>query len=161
MTIMGLDSWIHWTAWFTRSIIFLFIADILIAACYIIKVPLKGGGSGSVIGESDITLVFFFLFSYSVASIAMMFLISTLFDKGKSLFRAKQNFTHIEIFCLANSAAAGTGAVWFLCYLPYAFIQPRYETMTRGAKLGSSLLHNIGLAFGAQLIGMYEGKGRF
>lgn len=62
---------------------------------------------------------------------------------------------------LANSAAAGTGALWFLSYLPYAFIQPRYETMTRGSKMSASLLHNIGLAFGAQLIGMFEGKGIF
>ncbi|CAF1557888.1 unnamed protein product, partial [Adineta ricciae] len=31
--------------------------------------------------------------------------------------------------------------------------------MTRGAKMGTCLLHNIGLALGAQLIGMFEGKG--
>lgn len=59
----------------------------------------------------------------------------------------------------ANSAAAGTGGLWFLSYLPYLFIQPRYETMTRGAKMGSCFLHNIGLSLGAQLIGMFEGKG--
>ncbi|CAF2062271.1 unnamed protein product [Rotaria magnacalcarata] len=140
MTIMGLNSWIHWLSWFTRSLAFLTIADILIAVCYIVKVPLKSGGSSSVIGESDITLVFFFLFSYSITSICFMFLISTLFDK-------------------ANSSAAGTGGLWFLSYLPYAFIQPRYETLTRAAKLGTCLLHNIGLALGAQLIGMFEGKG--
>ena len=60
---------------------------------------------------------------------------------------------------LANSSAAGTGGLWFISYLPYAFIQPRYETLSRGAKMGTCLLHNIGLALGAQLIGMYEGKG--
>ena len=49
--------------------------------------------------------------------------------------------------------------MWFLSYLPYAFIQPRYETMTRVAKMSTCLLHNIGLALGAQLIGMFEGKG--
>ncbi|CAF3018525.1 unnamed protein product [Rotaria sp. Silwood2] len=140
MTIMGLNSWIHWLSWFTRSLVFLTIADILIAVCYIVKVPLTSGGSSSVIGESDITLVFFFLFTYSITSICFMFFISTLFDK-------------------ANSAAAGTGGLWFLSYLPYAFIQPRYETMTRGAKLATCMLHNIGLALGAQLIGMFEGKG--
>ena len=59
----------------------------------------------------------------------------------------------------ANSAAAGTGGLWFLSYLPYLFIQPRYETMTRGAKMGACFLHNIGLSLGAQLIGMFEGKG--
>ena len=68
-------------------------------------------------------------------------------------------FSKTVIFLLANSAAAGTGGLWFLVYLPYAFIQPRYETMTRGAKMGTCLLHNIGLALGAQLIGMFEGKG--
>jgi hypothetical protein len=31
--------------------------------------------------------------------------------------------------------------------------------MTKAAKMGSCLLHNIGLALGAQLIGMFEGKG--
>ncbi|CAF3441243.1 unnamed protein product [Rotaria sp. Silwood1] len=140
MTIMGLSGWIHWLSWFTRSLVFLTIADILIAVCYIVKVPLTTGDPSSVIGESDITLVFFFLFTYSITSICFMFLISTLFDK-------------------ANSAAAGAGGLWFLSYLPYAFIQPRYETMTRGAKLATCMLHNIGLALGAQLIGMFEGKG--
>jgi len=80
---MGLSGWIHWVSWFTRSLIFVTIADILISVCYIVKVPLKSGGSSSVIGESDITLVFFFLFTYSIASISFMFFISTLFDKGR------------------------------------------------------------------------------
>jgi ATP-binding cassette subfamily A (ABC1) protein 3 len=83
MTIMGLSGWIHWVSWFTRSLVFLTIADILISVCYIVKVPLKSGGSSSVIGESDITLVFFFLFTYSITSICFMFLISTFFDKGR------------------------------------------------------------------------------
>jgi small-conductance mechanosensitive channel len=83
MTIMGLNSWIHWASWFTRSIIFLLIADVLISVCYIVKVPLQDGGKSSVIGESDVTLVFVFLFSYSIASICFMFLISTIFDKGR------------------------------------------------------------------------------
>ncbi len=71
-------------------------------------------------------------------------------------FKTKCRF---DLIFTANSAAAGTGALWFMSYLPYAFIQPRYETMSRGSKMASSFLHNIGLAFGAQLIGMYEGKG--
>lgn len=61
---------------------------------------------------------------------------------------------------LANSSAAGTGGLWFLSYLPYLFIQPRYETMSKGSKLGSCILHNIALSLGAQLIGMFEGKGK-
>jgi ATP-binding cassette subfamily A (ABC1) protein 3 len=83
MTVMGLSGWIHWLSWFTRSFIFLTIADALIAVCYIVKIPLKSGGSSSVIGESDISLVFFFLLTYSITSICFMFFISTLFDKGK------------------------------------------------------------------------------
>jgi ATP-binding cassette subfamily A (ABC1) protein 3 len=82
MTIMGLSGWIHWASWFTRSMVFLLIADILIAVCYIVKIPITSGGSSSVIGESDITLVFFFLFTYSITSVCFMFFLSTLFDKG-------------------------------------------------------------------------------
>lgn len=85
MSIMGLSGWIHWLSWFTRTLIFLLIADILLAVCYIIKIPLREGSPSSVIGESNIGLVFFFLFTYSIASICFMFLLSTLFDKGKSL----------------------------------------------------------------------------
>ncbi|CAF0820413.1 unnamed protein product, partial [Didymodactylos carnosus] len=118
-------------AWFTRSIVFLTIADILISVCYIVQVPLSSGGKSSVIGQTSATLLFFFLFTYSITSICFMFLISTLFDKG----------------------------LWFMSYLPYAFIQPRYETMTRASKMASCLLHNLGLALGAQLIGQFEGKG--
>ena len=82
---MGLSSWIHWASWFTRSLIFLTIADILITICYIVKVPLRDGGSSSVIGESNVAVVFLFLFTYSITSICFMFLISTFFDKGRQM----------------------------------------------------------------------------
>ncbi len=98
MTIMGLSGWIHWVSWFTRSLVFLTIADILISVCYIVKVPLKSGGSSSVIGESDITLVFFFLFTYSITSICFMFLISTFFDKG----RKNSNHTFLQMKYRSN-----------------------------------------------------------
>lgn len=61
----------------------------------------------------------------------------------------------------ANSAAAAAGVLFFVSYLPYFFIQPRYDTMSWGLKIGVSLISNVGMAMGAQVIGMFEGTGKF
>ena len=61
----------------------------------------------------------------------------------------------------ANSAAAGGGIIFFMSYVPYFFIQPRYNTLAWGAKLGCCIISNIGMALGANIIGMYEGTGKY
>ncbi|KAF7243057.1 ATP-binding cassette sub-family A member 3 [Varanus komodoensis] len=62
-------------------------------------------------------------------------------------------------FSRANVAAATGGFLYFFSYIPYFFISPRYDLMTHDQKLSSCLLSNVALAMGAQLIGMFEGKG--
>lgn len=59
----------------------------------------------------------------------------------------------------ANVAAAAGGFLYFFSYIPYFFISPRYDLMTHTQKLSSCLLSNVAMAMGAQLIGMFEGKG--
>lgn len=61
----------------------------------------------------------------------------------------------------ANVAAAAGGFLYFFSYIPYFFISPRYDRMTHSQKLSSCLVSNVGMAMGAQLIGMFEGKGEF
>lgn len=59
----------------------------------------------------------------------------------------------------ANVAAAAGGFLYFLSYIPYFFISPRYDLMSHSQKLASCLISNVAMAMGAQLIGMFEGKG--
>lgn len=60
----------------------------------------------------------------------------------------------------ANVGAAVSGFLYFLMYIPYFFIIPRYPAMTFPQKIASCLLSNVAMAMGCQLIGMFEGKGK-
>lgn len=72
----------------------------------------------------------------------------------------------VLIFCYllystANSAAAAGGILFFVSYFPYFFLQPRYSTLTWGQKIASSIVSNVAMAYGGQVIGMFEGVGKF
>ena len=60
----------------------------------------------------------------------------------------------------ANTAAAAAGILFFLSYVPYFFFAFRYYDLSLGVKIGSSLLPNIGMAFGCVLIALQEANGR-
>ena len=60
----------------------------------------------------------------------------------------------------ANSAAAAGGILFFLSYTPYFFLQPRYQQLSMSTKLASCLVSNIAMAYGGQVIGMFEGTGQ-
>lgn len=66
----------------------------------------------------------------------------------------------LYVFVLtANSGAAAGGIIFFLSYIPYLFLQQRYATLSWGAKVASSLVSNIAMSYGGQVIGMFEGTG--
>lgn len=56
-------------------------------------------------------------------------------------------------------AAAAGGFIYFLSYLPYLFLWPRYDLLSHAQKVSACLISNVAMAMGAQLIGMFEGKG--
>ena len=60
----------------------------------------------------------------------------------------------------ANVGAAMAGILFFGFYFPYFFVQSDYESMSTGAKLALSLLFNMAMAFGVNVIGLYEGTGQ-
>ncbi|XP_013411172.1 ATP-binding cassette sub-family A member 3 isoform X2 [Lingula anatina] len=137
MKMMGMGNWLHWAAWFVKYFLFLLIDVAIMTVLFCIKV---GENSTAVVGKSDPSVILVFLVVYSISSIAFCFLVSVLFKK-------------------ANSAAAAGGILFFLTYVPYSFIQPRYGTMNLTEKVASCLIFNVGMSFGGQLIGMFEGAG--
>ena len=64
------------------------------------------------------------------------------------------------LFFPANAAAYGGGILFYLTYVPYFFLQQRYETMSRAEKMLACILNNMGMAFGVNSIGLYEGTGQ-
>ena len=61
--------------------------------------------------------------------------------------------------CVANSAAAAGGILFFITYLPYLFLQPRYDTLSWPVKMVCCLLSNVAMSLGCEVIGMFEGTG--
>uniref|UniRef100_A0A671YNB0 ATP binding cassette subfamily A member 3 n=1 Tax=Sparus aurata TaxID=8175 RepID=A0A671YNB0_SPAAU len=129
MRMMGLSNWLHWSAWFLMFFLFLSVS------VFFVTLP-----NGAVLTYSDPTLVFVFLLVFTVATINFSFMISTLFSR-------------------ANVAAAAGGFIYFMSYLPYLFLWPRYDLLSHAQKVSACLISNVAMAMGSQLIGMFEGKG--
>uniref|UniRef100_A0A4W5MXT9 ATP binding cassette subfamily A member 3 n=1 Tax=Hucho hucho TaxID=62062 RepID=A0A4W5MXT9_9TELE len=136
MRMMGLSNWLHWTAWFLMFFLFLSISMFFVTLLFCIKVS----PNGAVLTYSDPTLVFVFLLVFAVATINFSFMISAFFSR-------------------ANVAAAAGGFIYFLSYLPYVFLWPRYDLLSHAQKVSACLISNVAMAMGAQLLGMFEGKG--
>ena len=77
--MMGLNNWLHWVAWFLKYLIFLFVSVFLMTVFYSIRVK----DHGAVINNSDPTCIFLFFFMFSISTIALCFMLSTFFSKGK------------------------------------------------------------------------------
>ena len=131
MKMMGLANWVHWSAWFTKCFLFLLITVAIITIIF--KV-------GKVLTESDISVIFVFLLLYAIATISFCFCVSVFFKR-------------------AVWGAAGGGLLWMFTYVPYFFLQQNYLSLTLADKLGPSIFINTNMAFGAQLIGTFEGTG--
>ncbi|KAK4312219.1 hypothetical protein Pmani_016341 [Petrolisthes manimaculis] len=138
MKMMGLQNWLHWSAWFIKS--FMFLATTTSLITILLCVHWQGSGSLAVLSESDPSLVLVFLLLYTICAISFCFFLSTLFSK-------------------ANSAAAVTGLVWFFIYVPYMILRPRYSSLSQTSKLLLCLLPNTAMSLGCQLISMFEGIG--
>ncbi|KAH8261715.1 hypothetical protein KR044_002735 [Drosophila immigrans] len=135
MKIMGLNNWLHWTAWFVKSFLLLLVPAIVIAILY--KVPYSGE---SILPYSDITAFIFILIIYIITMIMFCFMIAPIFNK-------------------ASTAAAVTGLLCFLTYLPYTMLLLNYGDTDITSKLGWSLLPNTAMGFVCNLIVKYELKG--
>jgi len=59
----------------------------------------------------------------------------------------------------ANSASTAAGVIFFATFIPYLFIQTRYNDLSRGTKMAAALLPNTGMALCGQIIAMFEGTG--
>uniref|UniRef100_W8AEW5 ATP-binding cassette sub-family A member 3 n=1 Tax=Ceratitis capitata TaxID=7213 RepID=W8AEW5_CERCA len=136
MKIMGLNNWLHWTAWFVKSFIMLGVSSVLI----ILLIKIKWVEGVSVLTFSDWSVLLVFLLVYTIASICFCFMMATFFSS-------------------ASTAAAVTGLVWFITYLPLSFTVRNYEQMSLGSKLGWCLISNTAMGFGFKEILGFEGSG--
>jgi ATP-binding cassette subfamily A (ABC1) protein 3 len=77
MKMMGLKDWLHWFAWFLKSLLWLAISVAIITCFLCVKIK---DGVG-ILNKSDWSLVYFFFIMYSIATISFCFMLSTIFSK--------------------------------------------------------------------------------
>uniref|UniRef100_A0A665VHB5 ABC transporter domain-containing protein n=1 Tax=Echeneis naucrates TaxID=173247 RepID=A0A665VHB5_ECHNA len=98
-------------------------------------------------------LMFFLFLSISVFFVTLLLCIQV------SFIQQTTDFFFSLCTLSANVAAAAGGFIYFLSYLPYLFLWPRYDLLSHVQKVSACLISNVAMAMGAQLIGMFEGKG--
>ncbi|XP_053674249.1 phospholipid-transporting ATPase ABCA3-like [Anopheles nili] len=136
MKVMGLDGWIHWVAWFMRTLTLLTISITLITI--LLSCNLTTNTKVAIFPFSNRFLIWLFLFVYGITTIMLCFMISTFFSK-------------------ANIASGIAGIVWFYSLTPFQLTFGNYDRMSLGAKLASSLWSNTAMGYGVMLFMKHEG----
>ncbi|KAI5742390.1 hypothetical protein M8J77_006739 [Diaphorina citri] len=131
MRVMGLSNGVHWTAWFIDSIVVMIITAVLLSLLLVY---------GHVIQHSNPVIIFIFLVSFCVATIAQSFLYSVLFDQ-------------------ANIAAASGGIIYFLLYLPYPFLSNWLNVLPPLVNYFICFSANVSFGVGAFVIATWEEAG--
>ncbi|CAK1547173.1 unnamed protein product [Leptosia nina] len=139
MTIMGLPSWLHWSAWFIKQFSFLLISVVLMVILF--KIPFnatKDGERYSVFTYTPWTVLLFFMLLFIMASLAFCFMVSVFFTR-------------------ANTAASFMGLMWFSTYSAYFLTQMLYEDVSLHTKFLLSLISNAAMGFVLQMLIVCEG----
>jgi ATP-binding cassette, subfamily A (ABC1), member 3 len=140
MKLMGMKTWVYWLSWYIKTFLLLLPALIFMIVAYKLKLQLRKGGSAAIIDKTDPVIFTIFMLMYTSSSITFVFLCSTFFKK-------------------ANSAAAGTGIIWFITYLPYTLISLRYQKLDLFEKVIALFVNNLAMSEGFLIIGAFEAKG--
>ncbi|KAJ2946031.1 hypothetical protein O0L34_g4949 [Tuta absoluta] len=141
MKIMGLPTWLHWTAWFCKQFIYLLIAAVLIVI--ILKVNMfttEDGFTGyAILTNTPWTVLFFYIMLYLTCTIFFCFMLSSFFSK-------------------ASTAALFTGLIWFLTYIP-SFLLSLDVKMSVAVQVLTCFSINSAMSYGFQLMIAQESTG--
>lgn len=153
MKMMGLPNWLHWTAWFVKSLAFILVTILLITCLLKARWGL-GTTSLAALEKSDGTLFFFFLFVFTVTSISFCFLMTVFFSSGEWLPRQPTAATDADVvlFCFrsrGSSQLCGHGSRHHLVLHVLSVLFPaaalRQSDQGRQARLVPLLQHGHGL----------------
>nr|QBP34375.1 ATP-binding cassette sub-family A2 [Trichoplusia ni] len=134
MKIMGLPTWLHWTAWFCKQFLYLLVTAILIIVLLKINwfTNEDGFSEYAVFTNTPWTVLFFFMILYLSCAIFFCFMISSFFSKG-------------------STAALCMGVIWFLSYVPAVLLAMDID-MSTAMQVFTCLSINSAMSYGFQLL---------
>jgi ABC-type multidrug transport system ATPase subunit len=128
MRIMGLKTWVYWASWMASAMIQMTILTIFI------MIFVSGG---KVIKYSDKSVIFVFLWLYSIATVSLSMLISAFFSRAKV-------------------AAAVAGLAYWVLYMPYPLYNQYEELISIQAKNAFCLLSSTAIGVGMNIVAKWE-----
>ncbi|KAF9424045.1 hypothetical protein HW555_000754 [Spodoptera exigua] len=141
MKIMGLPTWLHWTAWTCKQFVFLLVSASL--TVILLKINWFTNEDGfseyAVFTNTPWTVLMFFMMLYLTCTIFFSFMMSSFFSK-------------------ASTAALCTVVVWFLTYIP-AFLLAMDINMSTAVQVFTCLSINSAMSYGFQLLLARESTG--
>ncbi|KAK9892601.1 hypothetical protein WA026_020982 [Henosepilachna vigintioctopunctata] len=133
MKIMGLPTWLHWTAWFCKMMVPFLIIAIVMVVMFKWKTSM-----GAIFEHTNWLLLFIFFLLYVSCIITYSFALSVFFSK-------------------ANRAGSIAGILWIISLTPYLVIRRgNYEKSNKTLKYLSSLSVTTAMAYGFDIITVYE-----
>lgn len=90
---MGLQNWIHWAAWFVKS-----IASMSLTVCLLVLLLKVAWYSNAVIIHADWSVVVVFLLLYVCATVSLTFVTSAFFSSGKKFIATSQEILIYYMF---------------------------------------------------------------
>ncbi|XP_058456304.1 phospholipid-transporting ATPase ABCA3-like [Malaya genurostris] len=136
MKIMGLSSWLHWSAWFVKCILLLTVSISLIII--LLCVDLTTNSELAIFEYAHWTVIWMYLLVFSITTICYCFMMSTIFSK-------------------ANLAAGISGLIWFIMIVPYNIAFLNYSKLSLAVKLTLCIFSNSAMSFGFMLMMRHEG----
>ncbi|XP_045462666.1 phospholipid-transporting ATPase ABCA1-like [Harmonia axyridis] len=133
MKIMGLPTWLHWTAWFIQ----MFIPHLIIVICFTISMKYSIG-KAELLEHSDFSLLFVLFLVFSIQAITLSFAVSVFFTK-------------------ANRAASLAGILWIMGMVPYIVVRSgNYEGISIFVKYFTCLLAPSAISYAFDVISLFE-----
>uniref|UniRef100_A0A8C5F9Z0 ATP-binding cassette, sub-family A (ABC1), member 4a n=1 Tax=Gadus morhua TaxID=8049 RepID=A0A8C5F9Z0_GADMO len=127
----GVTNGVIWCTWFIDGFLTMTTSTALLTAVIM---------GGRVLHYSDPLIVFLFLLSFSMATLAQCFLLSVFFNQ-------------------ANVAAACSGVLHLALYLPHLLCFAWQDRVTRDMKVLVSLLSQVAFGLGTEYLSRYEEQG--
>ncbi|XP_054548976.1 phospholipid-transporting ATPase ABCA7 isoform X1 [Talpa occidentalis] len=131
MRAMGLSRTVLWLGWFLSCLAPFLLSTVLLVL--VLKL-------GDILPYSHPVVVFLFLATFAVATVAQSFLLSAFFSR-------------------ANLAAACGGLAYFVLYLPYVLCVAWRDQLPAGGRMAASLLSPVAFGFGCESLALLEEQG--
>lgn len=138
MNIMGIRSWLNWSAWYIKIMFSLTTTATL--ETILLCLPCNSNTQSSVFWKSDAAPVWIYFLTYSVACGMFCLMMSSFFNTSG----------------MCNTI---TALVWFVFFIPYLVVDRNEEGLPNLAILLVCLLHNTGLPLGLRVILKHEANG--